>query len=313
MTGRRLLVLGWHNVEGTPFFPSSPGAGPHGLEAQLRLLGRSANPVPLGKALDDLAQGRPLQPRAVALTFDDGYRDNLEIAAPLLVHLGLPATFFLVPGLLSGEVKAWWEEVSWAFLRSPRSSVEWEGRTLVWESEGTRRGCCDLVIEALKRRTREDRERAVTELVSKLEPSGPEPSHLFLDWDGARALLDMGFDIGSHTLHHPILSQEKPEEQRKELNESRRVLQEETSHGIDLLAYPNGTSLDYDSTTTAAARAAGYSHSVTVIEGWNTRATPAHEVRRFVVYPERGRRGLAVVLRGALEAWGARARSRRGG
>jgi len=66
-----LLVLGWHNVEPTWFFPAAPDAGRRGLARQLAFLRRFANVVSLGTALQALVERRPLPPRAVALTFDD--------------------------------------------------------------------------------------------------------------------------------------------------------------------------------------------------------------------------------------------------
>ncbi len=70
----RLAILTWHNVEATWWYPSRPGAGVRGLARQLRSLRRFANVVPLEPALEALASGRPLPPRAVALSWDDGGR-----------------------------------------------------------------------------------------------------------------------------------------------------------------------------------------------------------------------------------------------
>ena len=128
--GPRLLVLAWHNVDRTWYYPCAPGAGLRGLARQLEQLRRFSSIVALRPALEALADGRPLPPRAVALTFDDGYRDNLDLAVPLLERLQLPATFFLVPGMLSGEVPMWWEVIAWAFNRSTRHAVTWRGRVL---------------------------------------------------------------------------------------------------------------------------------------------------------------------------------------
>src|SRR5262245_12380723 len=115
--GSRLVVFAWHNVASTWFAPWVPDAGRQGLARQLAIVRRAFRVMPLSLALEDLYAGRPLPHRAAALTFDDGYRDNLEVAAPLLARLGLPATFFLVPSLLDGG-PAWWESAGWAFARS---------------------------------------------------------------------------------------------------------------------------------------------------------------------------------------------------
>src|SRR5262245_61991916 len=121
----RLLILGWHNVEGTWGFPSPPGKGTEGLRRQLEVGARVANVVALADAVGRPPPGRPLPPRAVALTFDDGYRDNLTVALPMLEALGLPATFFLVPSLLGREVVAWWERLGRAIASTPAPILEW--------------------------------------------------------------------------------------------------------------------------------------------------------------------------------------------
>lgn len=297
----RLTVLAWHNVESTWCFPAAAGAGPRGFERQLGLLRRACKVVPLATALDDLAAGRRIGPRAVALTFDDGYRDHLELAAPALQRLGLPATFFLVPGLLSREVRAWWEIASWAFTRARRPELHWEGGRFPLTSPELRRTAADEVLELLKPRDRVAREAAVADLVEALDPAGsPEDRELFLDWDGAADLVRRGFDVGSHSMYHAILSQEEPGEQQRDLAESRRRLQDGLGVPAPILAYPNGTSRDYDAATIAAAQAAGHSHAVTMRTAMAAAAAPPYEVPRIGLTPLTGPRELWWWLRDAL-------------
>jgi peptidoglycan/xylan/chitin deacetylase (PgdA/CDA1 family) len=297
--GSALMVLGWHNVEGTWCFPAPPGQGPAGMERQFRLLRRTANVVPLASALRDLRDGRPLPPRAVAITFDDGYRDNLTIAGPMLARLGLPATCFLVPALLDGAVDPWWEHLAWAFAHARAPRVEFEGRELPTADAGDRRAAFRAVSGPLKARDRRAREQAVGLLVGLLDPTGTyDPAAQFLDWDGARALRDH-MELGSHSTYHAILAQETPEEQARDLAGSRRRLSEELDLPIDVLAYPNGTTADYDTRTTDAAERSGYTHSVTTRPGWTTAGTGRHHVRRWVMNPERGLVDLAKFVRDA--------------
>ncbi len=305
ISGRRLLVLGWHNVEGTPCFPSAPGTGIGGFCDQLDWLGRWANVVPLGESLDRMAAGEPLPPRAVAITFDDGYRDNLELAAPELERRGMSATFFLVPRLLDRRLDPWWERAAWAVDRATATDVTVGGRRLPLATPADRKAARGAVAELLKRRDRERREEALTDLVERLAPPpGDDLAELFLDWDGARELAGRGFEIGSHSRDHCILSEETPGVQRDDLAESRAMLEEHLGVSISTVAYPNGTRRDYDAATLDAARSAGYAHGVTTRKGWNSRRTPPFELRRAVVYPERGSR----FLRTAVEIAGKRAR-----
>jgi peptidoglycan/xylan/chitin deacetylase (PgdA/CDA1 family) len=285
---QRLLILGWHNVDRTWSYPCRAGAGAAGLTRQLRRLQRVANLVPLTPALQALGDGRPLPPRSVAVTFDDGYRDNLELGVPILERLGVPATFFLVPGMLSAEVQPWWEVLGWAFLRSTRSAVSWRGQAL--HTRGPRgRASYRWATEQLKTLTRTDRDRMVDELVEVLRPEGKaDAQRLLLDWDGARDLVRRGFEVGSHSSYHAILSREIESEQARDLAESRRRLEGELGVEVRLLAYPNGAKADYDAGTVHAAERAGYSHAVTVRPGWNLPSTPMHELRRIVVEPVPG-------------------------
>jgi peptidoglycan/xylan/chitin deacetylase (PgdA/CDA1 family) len=284
----RLLVFAWHNVEGTWCYPSPPGAGVGGFARQLHRLKRYATVVPLASALSALSAGEPLPPRAVALTFDDGYRDNLELAVPLLERLGLPCTFFLVPGLLSREVGPWWEVLAWGFARATNRTVPWQGGVLLTEGRWGRRSFLE-VVERLKASDRVTRERRVGELLELLEPEGtPDEERLFLDWNGARELVRRGFSVGSHSMYHAILGREAPEEQLRDLVASRRRLEAELQVPIRLLAYPNGTRADYDAATVAAAAQAGYWHAVGAHTGLNRRSTPAYAHARFIVEPHRG-------------------------
>jgi CelD/BcsL family acetyltransferase involved in cellulose biosynthesis/peptidoglycan/xylan/chitin deacetylase (PgdA/CDA1 family) len=207
---------------------------------------------------------------------------------PVLERLGLPATFFLVPGILDGTVRPWWETVAWAVAHSGRATLGWDGQELPTRGRDGLRSL-GWLTERLKRLDQAARHRAVAELLERLEPEGePDLGGLFLDWDGARELLRRGFAVGAHSMDHAILARESPQAQLQDLVESRRRLEAELEVAVDLLAYPNGSRADYDAVTVDAARRAGYGHALTARSGWNSPATPIFEVRRVVLEPHRG-------------------------
>jgi peptidoglycan/xylan/chitin deacetylase (PgdA/CDA1 family) len=299
---RGLVVLGYHNVEGTACFPSAPGAGSRGLLQQFRALRKVANVVPIEDALQRMVDGAPLPPRAVAITFDDGYRDNLTVAGPMLRELGLPATCFLVPELLSGEVTPWWEELASAFQHARATSVGWAEQRVPLGSPDERRAAFKNVAADLKVMNGARRREAVTELVAEADPAEPyRPEREFLDWDGARRLQDY-MTIGSHSLRHDILSCEGAEEQRTDILTARRRLQAELGTGAEVIAYPNGEAADYDDRTVEAAENAGHTFGVTTMPGWNTASTPRFEIRRSVLLSERGAVELLKVMRDLVKS-----------
>lgn len=309
--GARLRILGYHNVTPSWTYPGVPAAYERGLTAQLRALARYANVVPLGPALERIAGGGGLPARAVAIGFDDGYRDNLEVAAPLLRHLDLPATFFLVPALLSGTIEAWWERLAAAFAQSTVPELAWEGTVHRLGDPAARRRVGAEIGEALKWRDRRARDESVAGLVTALRPRvAADVGRLFADWDGARAIAAAGFDIGSHTEHHPILLTESEDEQFRELRRSRTLLEENLGRSVTMIAYPNGR---YDATTLRLARAAGYRFGITASGGIANSDTPPLECPRTLMLPTDGLVGLMRFMPVARLPRGVRRRLRRAG
>ena len=298
----RLLVFCWHNIEGTWRFPLRSGL--RRFARQLRALRQAATVVPLGGALRALGEGKRLPTRAVALTFDDGYRDHLTLVTPLLSQLGLPATMFLVPGILSGDVDPWAERLGWAVSRARSPAVRFEGRELDLSDDRARRRTVSALARQLAPRDRHQRSTAVTHLEELLSPEGSFRAHeLYLDWDGARQLAAAGVDIGSHSMHHEPLPTKSAGEQREDLIESRRVLRERLDVPVDLFAYPYGQRSDFNASTVAAAVDAGYRYAATTLSMWNRPTTPPYEIRRLVISPAYGVPGLLTVLaRGVASA-----------
>jgi peptidoglycan/xylan/chitin deacetylase (PgdA/CDA1 family) len=287
----RLLVLGWHNILATPSFPRARGAGARGFARQVLALRRFMNPVPLEPALRALADGGRLPPRAVALTFDDGYRDNLTVAAPILRALGVPATFFLVPGFLEGRTDPWWERLASAWHAVPERGGTLAGWRVPPDGPERRAAVARAQAEmkGLEARARSERIRAA---VDAAPPGRPVAMPSMMDADDARELASMGFAIGSHTDTHPILLRETPEVQRRELLESRRHLEDLIGPGIRMVAYPNGSADDVGPAAVAAARDAGYDFGVTTVWGMNAPGIDPLLVRRVLVEPARTLRTL---------------------
>ena len=278
----------WHNVEATWFFSQSqpPGVGAPRLRRQLRAVKRAWNVMPLETAVADLAEGRPLPPRAAALSFDDGYRDNLELALPILEELGLHATFFLVPGFLSGTEESWWERLGWAFANAGADRLEWDGQEWPLATAADRDAALDVIAERLKIHSHHQRRMMSAEISKRLQPTMPALlDRLYMDWDGAAELVRRGQGIGSHTMRHAILARETPEAQAEDLAEASALLERRLGVDVSLLAYPNGQAHDFDTATIEATRAAGITAAFTTVPGMSTAAIDPYALPRVVVAP----------------------------
>ena len=273
-------ILTYHRVndDRDPFFPSLPTSV---FERQAAYIARTSTVLTVEALVDRARRGR-LPSNAVALTFDDGYRDNLTHAAPILARLGLPATIFLATGVIGTGRFLWFDWLALAIRDSDAASVHtpW-GVTLSLANTEARLAALDACLARLKRLPATEFERHLDTLLQLL--GGGEVSRLknvMLDWDAVHALSGLGVSIGAHTVSHPILSRLAPEKAEREIIESRSRITEMTGVPPRVFAYPNGAAEDYTPTVTRLVREAGFGCAVTTRYGLNTHATPPYELRR---------------------------------
>jgi peptidoglycan/xylan/chitin deacetylase (PgdA/CDA1 family) len=262
-----LVVLCYHRLGepgADPFYDPLVSATPEGFRAQVRLL-RDAFPI---LHLDELvASGALVVPDrpAALITFDDGTRDHLDVAVPILRELGVPAAFFLATGLVGGSRLAWWDRVAHAVKTSPADRLRIEQPEPIDLALGGigagRSAAVAAVVAAFGRSARPDDPEALAHLEARagVAPDGPALARrLFLSWDDARRLAAAGMAVGAHTRTHPRLADLPEADQEAELSGSRADLERELGREVRTLAYPYGDARSFDATTARLARAAGY-------------------------------------------------------
>lgn len=278
--GSTFPILAFHRVndDDDPFMPALPT----GLfAARMEHIARYYDVLPVDELVDRLHAGR-LPRKALALTFDDGYRDNLTHAAPVLARYGLPATVFLTTGLIGTQSVAWFDRLALALKATTRRELSLEGRpALPLRSTAERLQALQSALRHLKRRSDAERRAGVERIVTDLDGRGLElPKHLMLTWDEAAALRGLGISIGAHTVTHPILSRLSPEEAWYEINGSKEAIERGLGLTPRAFAYPNGGREDCSETVVGLVARAGFSCAVTTQRGLNTRRTPLMELRR---------------------------------
>lgn len=279
------LVLGYHNVVATSAFGGDEPGLP-ALRSQFATLARRGAVVPLGSR-DNTGTRRV----TVALTFDDGYRDNASLAAELLLEVGLPATFYLVPAFLDGTDYPWWEVVAAICAHPGVRRLHVDGHALALSTDDQRVAARRRVEAACVAATLEQRDAILEQLLADAGDAGEEAvaeareRAPMMTWADAKALVSAGFAIGSHTTRHPILAREAPSVVERELTESKARLEQELGIAVESFAYPRGSKTDIDDATVRLAAEAGYHTAVTTMPGLNTAGTAAHRLHRLVVEP----------------------------
>lgn len=293
------VILMYHSVQERPGeFADSIGTGiihsASVFERQMELLARRFNPVDLLDVLLFLKGEKRLPPRPVAVTFDDGFTDNLEIAAPILVRYGIRGAFYLTASLIGTRNPPWYARLRFAFTTSAKS--EWldpDGRRHVLSGQGLREKALLSAFDMCAPLAGGEQEAMVARIELELDAHLSEVHNglpLMMSWDQVKQLARQGHLIGSHTLTHPNLAHVKSEEVlRTELTVSKQKIEEATHSSVEHFSYPHpALSPQWTEKTVAMTRLAGYRSAVTTTPGPVSRgANPLHLMRIGAPRPER--------------------------
>jgi peptidoglycan/xylan/chitin deacetylase (PgdA/CDA1 family) len=269
------VILTMHHVRpaGEPQFDTNEllSITPEFLDTVLSLIrAEGYDLIGLDEAASRIVQGH--SPRFfVALTFDDGYRDNTTHALPVLRRHGVPWTMFICTGFADRTASLWWLELEAAL------------RGLQQVRVGSAQGTIDLPT-----RTFEQKQKAFQALYWHLRP-GPEANlraaitrlareagvdgqalvrDLCLDWDEIAALKDEpGLTIGAHTLTHPMLARLDIASTKSEITQSKMLLEARLGQPIRHFAYPVGDGTSAGPREFALAQKAGFATAVTTRPG----------------------------------------------
>jgi len=271
---------------------------------QMRYLARHFRCLRLEDAVELLRSGRPLPRYSVVVTFDDGFRNNLRYAFPILRRSGVPATIFVTTGHIGRGTELLWTERVGRLFRSaqlPRTvtlPAEPTPLTLSFRTEAERQDAARLVLKWLKSMPSRQRDAVVHELDTQLgcldgdENAAGEldaDRYTFLTWSEVQQLVQGGITIGSHTVAHPIMSSLDDERCTYEVFESRREIERHLGAPCTLFSYPNGTADDFGERDKASLKHAGYAAAVTQVAGANDRRTDLFALKRLNIGRGHGR------------------------
>lgn len=260
----RLQVLTYHRVleQRDPLVPDEPDAA--AFRAQMTALARLCSVLPLPEAAERLAAGT-LPARAACVTFDDGYANNHQVAAPILEKLGLPATFFIAGGAVDRGIM-WNDLVIEATRRTPAAldCAPIGGDAVPLPDGAARAAAVPRILDSMKYRPLDERWEAAVALYER-NVEGPPP-RLMMTRGQVRDLARRGFDVGGHTVSHPILATLPPAEARQEIVGCWEWVRDVTGVAPRSFAYPNGRpGRDFGPEHAAMAREAGFEVAVTTL------------------------------------------------
>lgn len=276
----RLCVVNYHRILDAPdpMLASEPDIAT--FRWQMRLLARCFNVLPLHAALAALDAGT-LPPRAVAITFDDGYRSVHDLALPVLQELGLPATVFVTSGYI-GKGNMWNDRIIEAVQRLPAGHLDLSDMGLGAYSLGSlaqRKATLGELTEASKYLPPDTR-MGLTERLEALVGEGLAHG-LMLTPEMVINLDRSGIEIGAHTISHPILTSLDDASAALEISVGKQELEDIIGKPVRLFAYPNGkVGKDFDDRHVAMVRGAGFDAAFTTAVGAITRGQDRFQLPR---------------------------------
>lgn len=297
----RLSVAIFHRVmpRPDPLFPEEMHA--ERFERLLAMLKRAFNIVTLGQAIALQEAGR-LPHRALAITFDDGYADNAEVALPILQRQGLAATFFVATGFLDGG--RMFNDTVIECLRATRVAdidlSEWGLGSRDLGTEAQRRQAIDALLPKVKYMPLVEREQFLRRLLA-LAAEPLLPADLMMRSEQIVQLHQAGMEIGGHTVNHPILRVLSDADAEAEIVKGRERLQSLIGAPVEVFAYPNGKpGQDYDSRHVAIVRKLGFKAAVSTSPGVAEFGAHLHELPRFSPWDRAPSRWVARLLKQRL-------------
>jgi peptidoglycan/xylan/chitin deacetylase (PgdA/CDA1 family) len=220
--------------------------------------------------VDDLVaftRGGALPKNPLIITFDDGYRDNHDVALPILAKHGVRATFFVATDFITERRLFWWDKIALIVTRSTRTHLDLEYPShvsLPFETDGERAHAHHELLRIVKGTYGLDVDRFVDVVSAALGvPLSRDEEHAIADralmtWDDTRDLARAGMDVQSHTRSHRVLQTLSDEELDAELRGSREIIEREVGAPVRALAYPVGRHSQVSPRIRDAVKRAGY-------------------------------------------------------
>ena len=255
------------------------------FQRQIESIARRYQVLPLEEALDRLWSGRLRFP-AAALTFDDGYRNNCEVAFPLLARMGLPAALFVCTAPVAEGRTFWFARLHRSLCLTAGREVEWRGVEYQLGNPVQRELASHRwrkILRLLPPAELDEESDALCRLL-EVEDSATDPVFGVVDIDALRSLASGGVvTLGAHTRHHWVLSRLTRAEQSAEIAGSADDLEQWTGRRPRCFAYPHGGAEDFSPDSAGILGPLGFRAALTTIDGPCDRTHPWWRLPRVVM------------------------------
>lgn len=284
-----VVVLRYHSVLDNPAEQAdSIGLGiihsSADFSRQMEYLSRICNVVTMDQVFGFATGAIKLPRRSVAITFDDGFADNLSTAIPIMNRYGIPGTIYVMTGYVASV--PWYCTLRYIFTKSRRASFTdpFDGRLRSLENPEDRRRSFLSCSRVCARTPRAEIENRISALENALDVQYRPTTPLMLDWDGVREVVRQKHTIGAHTMTHPNLAYVSAEEVRTQMACSKMTIENQIGNKIRHFSYPSPImEPHWTAETIETCKATGYDTAVTCSSGCIRRGDSPLAIQRIFV------------------------------
>jgi peptidoglycan/xylan/chitin deacetylase (PgdA/CDA1 family) len=255
----------------------------------LEALGRRGRALSMDDVVRISRSGEAFPGGSFAITFDDGFENNVSIARPILDQLGIPATVYVTSRFVDENAMSWVDRIEWVLERVAMGSVRlpWSPDPVPFDGKDSK----IALLNNIRRNAKLDRDIDLDELVAGIFRqldveeirTSDDPLDRKMSWDQVRSWPAPGFIVGGHSHTHAILSFLTPNKLAAEIDVSLALLREKAGITTRHYSYPEGLAHCYSPAVIEALKARGIVCSPTAMDGVNSPGTDLFHLRRVMV------------------------------
>ena len=258
------------------------GINKSNFKQQIRYLKRKYNFLSIEDVACALKNGAEILPNSIAVTFDDGYKDNQLNAYPVLEGYKIPATIYLTTGYIGTSRLLPWDRLRYIVTHSklPRIRIALlDSKTFDLSTLKQRKKSFYRLLDCLKKVDDKLKNRIINELEERLIDFYPDESKndRLMSWAKAGKMSKNGISFGGHTLTHPLLTRVSLKKAELEIKECKKEIEKRLHTKVTSFAYPGG---DINEEIKIIVRKSGYETACTTFPGINNKNSDLYAIKR---------------------------------
>ena len=232
---------------------------------QIEAVSKTFTPVDISTTIEGL-ESNTLNNRSVVVSFDDGFKDNLELALPILEEFNVPAVIYITTGIIDQECNLWWYALEEHLSNNHKIHFSWDGKDYMLDAmtPEQKRATYKQLVEIFRGLHIFRQNDLLLELKAEPAPQIDEA----LSWDEVIELDKHPLiTIGAHTRSHPVLSSLPDNDAKAEIIQSKLILEDRLGHPVEHFAYTFGDPKACGKREREFTRDAGFKSGVTTTSG----------------------------------------------